>query len=286
VHTLTDYLPRFRHGRPDGFVGVMTDVTRQTRAERAHAAEKGRLDELRQRTRAAAGMSDDVLQELFAIGLHLERMRRFRDEELEEAGPVVEILSRSVDRLRESIRQLVGEGHPSGQVGTIGPEPTGTTRPTVVGPGTSRKDGPAVTGEEPVIELSLDECWDMLEADEFGRLAYRLVDEVHLVPINYAVDDRSLLFRTASGSKLLAAALHSDVALEIDWHDDLAAWSVVARGQLRRLPEDQLYRMDALPRQPWIPTLTYDVVELVPTAVTGRRFRLQRPEPDHALADA
>jgi nitroimidazol reductase NimA-like FMN-containing flavoprotein (pyridoxamine 5'-phosphate oxidase superfamily) len=138
-----------------------------------------------------------------------------------------------------------------------------------------------------MIELTEDECWDMLEADEFGRLAYRLVDEVHLVPINYVVDNRSLLFRTASGSKLLAAALHSDVALEIDWHDDLAAWSVVARGQLRRLTEDEQHRLDALPpRQPWIQLLAYDVVELVPTAVTGRRFQLQRPEPDHQLTDA
>lgn len=138
--------------------------------------------------------------------------------------------------------------------------------------------------DDSVLELTVDECWDMLEADEFGRLAYRLVDEVHLVPINYVVDGRALLFRTASGSKLLAAALHSDVALEIDWHDGLGAWSVVVRGQLRRLPEDEQHRIDALPRHSWIRTLTYDVVELVPTAVTGRRFRLQRDEPDAELA--
>src|SRR6478735_7584602 len=84
------------------------------------------------------------------------------------------------------------------------------------------------TRDEPVQRLEADECWELLEGEEFGRLAYRLVDEVHIVPINYIVDDRSLLFRTSSGNKLLAAALHSDVALEIDWHDDSSAWSVVA----------------------------------------------------------
>ena len=135
-----------------------------------------------------------------------------------------------------------------------------------------------------MVELSVEDCWTLLRDEEFGRLAYRLVDEVHVVPINYAVDDRSLLFRTASGGKLLAAALESDVALEIDWHDDRAAWSVVARGHLSRLPEDQAHRIDDLPRRSWVPTLKYDVVELVPTAVTGRRFRLQRPEPGHRLA--
>ena len=140
------------------------------------------------------------------------------------------------------------------------------------------------TEESPVEELSLEECWELLELDEFGRLAYRLVDEVHLVPINYVVDAGTLLFRTASGNKLLAAALHSDVAFEIDWHDDLAAWSVVVRGVLRRLHEDEQHRADGLLVQPWVPTPKYDVVELQPVSVTGRRFYLRRPDPDHELA--
>ena len=134
--------------------------------------------------------------------------------------------------------------------------------------------------DEPVQQLDAEECWELLEGEELGRLAYRLVDEVHIVPINYIVDGRSLLFRTASGNKLLAAALHSDVALEIDWHDDTTAWSVVARGHLRQLEEDQEHRVDDLPLHPWVPTLKYDVVELIPENVTGRYIRLQRDEPD------
>jgi nitroimidazol reductase NimA-like FMN-containing flavoprotein (pyridoxamine 5'-phosphate oxidase superfamily) len=140
------------------------------------------------------------------------------------------------------------------------------------------------TSDDPVIALNDEECWELLEAEQFGRLAYRLVDEVHVVPINYVTDGRSLLFRTASGNKLLAAALHSDVALEIDWHDERAAWSVVARGHLQQVPEDQEHRVDDLPLHPWVPTLKYDVVELVPEIVTGRWFHLQRDEPDQELA--
>ena len=136
------------------------------------------------------------------------------------------------------------------------------------------------TEDSPVEELSVEECWQLLEQEEFGRLAYRLVDEVHLVPINYAVDAGALLFRTASGNKLLAAALHSDVAFEIDWHDDVAAWSVVVRGQLRRLNEDEQHRVDGLPVQSWVPIPKYDVVELKPVSVTGRRFFLRRPTTD------
>lgn len=137
------------------------------------------------------------------------------------------------------------------------------------------------TSGGPVQELSIEQCWQLLERDEFGRLAFRLVDEVHLVPINYVVDGRCLLFRTASGNKLLAAALESDVAFEIDWHDDLTAWSVVARGTLRRLEEDEAHRADGLRFHPWLPDPGHDVVELAPAVVTGRLFRLQRDELDH-----
>ena len=93
--------------------------------------------------------------------------------------------------------------------------------------------------ENPVEEMTTEECWAYLQGEEFGRLAYRLVDEVHIVPINYVVDGRALLFRTAAGNKLLAAALASDVAFEIDKLNDASAWSVVVRGHLRRLDEDE-----------------------------------------------
>jgi nitroimidazol reductase NimA-like FMN-containing flavoprotein (pyridoxamine 5'-phosphate oxidase superfamily) len=135
----------------------------------------------------------------------------------------------------------------------------------------------STTEEEPVATLSTEECWELLELEEFGRLAYRLVDEVHLVPINYVADAGNLLFRTASGNKLLAAALHSEVAFEIDWHDDDAAWSVVVRGRLRRLHEDEASRVEGRLLEPWVPTAKYDVIELVPEYVSGRRFLLRRP---------
>ncbi len=132
--------------------------------------------------------------------------------------------------------------------------------------------------ENPVEEMLPEECWGHLEGEQFGRIAYRLVDEVHIVPINYVVDGRALLFRTAAGNKLLAAALSSDVAFEIDWRDEVSAWSVEVRGHLRRLEEDEQHRLDGLTEQSWIPTRRDEVVELVPDVVTGRRFLLRRSE--------
>ena len=134
-----------------------------------------------------------------------------------------------------------------------------------------------MSDEEVVTRLTQDECWDMLREEEFGRLAFRLVDEVHITPINYAVDHDTLLFRTAGGDKLLAVAMDSEVALEIDQYDEEHARSVVVRGSARKLDEDEEHRAENLPLRPWVPTLKYNVVELEVTEISGRRFELSRP---------
>lgn len=134
-----------------------------------------------------------------------------------------------------------------------------------------------MTEEQIVVELTPDECWAMLRSQEFGRLAFRLVDEVHITPINYAVDGQTLLFRTAEGNKLLGVALGSEVAFEIDEYDEDSARSVVVRGTARQLPENEEHRADNVPLRPWVPTLKYNVVEITPQVVSGRAFSLSRP---------
>lgn len=126
-------------------------------------------------------------------------------------------------------------------------------------------------------ELTTEECWQALREQEFGRLAYVLGDEVDLVPVNYTVDGETLLFRTAEGSKLLGVVMRPGVAFEIDSIDGGQATSVVLHGEARRLEEDEAHRADDLPLRPWVPTPKYDVVEIRPTSVTGRRFELDRP---------
>lgn len=113
---------------------------------------------------------------------------------------------------------------------------------------------------------------------EFGRLAFRLVDGVHLVPMNYVVDGRTLLFRTTSGNKLLSAALYSNVAFEIDWYDDGSAWSVVARGRARRLPDREAHRLDHVSSRSWVPTNKNEVIELEPRSSVDDASSCSAPE--------
>jgi len=131
--------------------------------------------------------------------------------------------------------------------------------------------------ESVTTQLSSEQCWDLLRADEFGRLAFRMADEVHLVPINYAVDGDRILFRTAEGNKLLGVTMHPEVVFEIDAYDDERAHSVIVRGIARRLEEDEEHRAEEIPLRPWVSTPKYNVVEIRPTEITGRAFALSRP---------
>lgn len=125
--------------------------------------------------------------------------------------------------------------------------------------------------------LSNEECWDLLRADEFGRLAFRMSDEVHLVPINYAIDGDTILFLTGEGNKLLGVTMHPEVVFEIDAYDDERAHSVIVRGLARRLEEDEEHRAENVPLRPWVSTPKYNVVEIRPTQISGFAFVLERP---------
>lgn len=136
---------------------------------------------------------------------------------------------------------------------------------------------------EPISTMSTEECWAFLKSHEFGRLAFHLSGEVHIAPINYAVyhdpetDARTLLFRTAGGSKLLGVASNSDVAFEADEYDEERAASVIVRGRARTLDEHEEYRATNVPLRPWVNTQKFVVVEIEVTELSGRRFELTRP---------
>jgi nitroimidazol reductase NimA-like FMN-containing flavoprotein (pyridoxamine 5'-phosphate oxidase superfamily) len=134
-----------------------------------------------------------------------------------------------------------------------------------------------MTDDDVIKVLTPEQCWEVLRSEEFGRFAFRLVDEIHITPINYAVDEETLLFRTAEGSKLLGVVMGSPVAFEVDQYDEEWARSVVIRGHTRLLEEDEEHRAENVPLRPWVPTLKYNVVEIVPEVVSGREFHLERP---------
>ena len=67
--------------------------------------------------------------------------------------------------------------------------------------------------------LDSDECWALLGSTEVGRLAVSIANHPDVFPINYVVDHKTIVFRTAEGTKLAAAVLGTAVAFEIDGYD-------------------------------------------------------------------
>jgi nitroimidazol reductase NimA-like FMN-containing flavoprotein (pyridoxamine 5'-phosphate oxidase superfamily) len=131
--------------------------------------------------------------------------------------------------------------------------------------------------QDPVHVLHPEESWEFLRGREFGRLAFHLLDEVHIVPINYVVEEHRLLFLTAEGSKLLGLTMNADVAFEVDQIEGEHATSVIARGRARQLIGAAAWVADRLPMRPWVGTPKYIVVEIIVDEVSGRRFDLSRP---------
>jgi nitroimidazol reductase NimA-like FMN-containing flavoprotein (pyridoxamine 5'-phosphate oxidase superfamily) len=130
---------------------------------------------------------------------------------------------------------------------------------------------------EEIEELSDLESWELLRRNELGRLAYHLLDEVDIVPINYTVDGDTLLFRTAEGSKLLGVVLNSNVALEVEEIGSDVARTVVVRGRARQLGEYEAHRVEQVALHNWVPGERYEVVEIRPTSVSGRVLPVSRP---------
>lgn len=128
-----------------------------------------------------------------------------------------------------------------------------------------------------VASLTREECWDLLRREEFGRLAYTLGGEAHIVPINYAVDEGRLVFRTAAGSKLSAILEGGTVAFEIDDIGTEWAASVIVRGTAVELPEEEARWADQLRLRPWIRSEKQHVVAITPAELSGLKFRLHRP---------
>jgi nitroimidazol reductase NimA-like FMN-containing flavoprotein (pyridoxamine 5'-phosphate oxidase superfamily) len=66
-------------------------------------------------------------------------------------------------------------------------------------------------------ELTRDQCLDLLESQLFlGRIGYVVDGLPIIVPVNFVVDGESVVYSTATGSKLSWLSNHSRVAFQAD----------------------------------------------------------------------
>src|SRR6476620_12805793 len=133
---------------------------------------------------------------------------------------------------------------------------------------------------QPVSILSESECWNLLKSGSLGRLVTAVAGRPEIFPVNYVVQNRTILFRTAEGTKLVSTAINHDVLFEVDDHNVAEGWSVIGKGMARSLRTDEdVAEAEQAELLPWIATVKPHYVRIRPMSVTGRRFMFGS-EPD------
>ena len=103
--------------------------------------------------------------------------------------------------------------------------------------------------DDPVTVLSESESWDLLSSLALGRLVTIAGSDPEIFPVNFVVQRRTVLFRTAEGTKLVSAAIDNRVLFEADDHTLTEGWSVIVKGVARMLRTDD----EVLDRSsPWL----------------------------------
>ncbi len=119
------------------------------------------------------------------------------------------------------------------------------------------------------------ECWSLLESQPVGRLAVAIRNNPDIFPVNYLVDEGTILFRTDPGVKLAAATAGESVAFEVDQYDAEtgAGWSVVITGEATEIKKlEEMVRIEELPLVPAVAGRKNRWVRIHPASITGRRI--------------
>jgi nitroimidazol reductase NimA-like FMN-containing flavoprotein (pyridoxamine 5'-phosphate oxidase superfamily) len=120
-------------------------------------------------------------------------------------------------------------------------------------------------------ELHEDECWDLLRTRTVGRIGWQGSDGPTIVPVNYVLDERAVIIRTAPYTELGREGVTREVAFEVDDLDPVAraGWSVLVRGRRRLDPEAH----GTTPRpEVWVGGSRWLVLRIEARTISGRRL--------------
>ena len=139
---------------------------------------------------------------------------------------------------------------------------------------------------DPNVDVDLEhldraECLRLLATVTVGRLGLVVDGRPEVLPVNYAVDDQTVVFRTAEGTVLTQAAMQV-VAFEADQIDDAThtGWSVMAQGVAQDVSDaidTTSERLRALELVSWAPGRRHRWFRLDADRLTGRRLAPHAP---------
>ncbi len=125
-------------------------------------------------------------------------------------------------------------------------------------------------------EMTTAECWARLGTHGVGRIALPERGLVEVLPVNYTVVDRTIVYRTTS-ARAGATVEHGQVSFEVDRVDEALrqGWSVLVAGPAVRVTDDAevgLLERRAVSK-PWAGGERPVWIRLSPSKVTGRNVR-------------
>jgi nitroimidazol reductase NimA-like FMN-containing flavoprotein (pyridoxamine 5'-phosphate oxidase superfamily) len=122
-------------------------------------------------------------------------------------------------------------------------------------------------------ELSPEECLVLLADKQVGRMAYSDEAGPVILPVNYAVENQSILFRTSAASSMAMHLRDRTVAFEVDDVDEVteSGWSVLVRGTATFVQPAGGADDHTLPT-PWPQGSRNLLIRITPHLVTGRRL--------------
>ncbi|OBI23452.1 pyridoxamine 5'-phosphate oxidase [Mycobacterium sp. E2327] len=132
--------------------------------------------------------------------------------------------------------------------------------------------------DDGVTILPEHECWALMSGVALGRLVTSVDGVPEIFPVNFVVQHKSILFRTAEGTKLVSTAINNRVLFEVDEHNVAEGWSVIVKGRARSLRTDeQIQEAERAQLLPWLSSEKTHYVRVLADMVTGRRFRFGPP---------
>ena len=124
--------------------------------------------------------------------------------------------------------------------------------------------------------LSPVECFELLEPGGVGRVGFSSADGIMMLPVNFAVMEKAIIFRTAPDT-LLALYSGAQVSFEADRLDEAlhTGWSVLVQGRAREVTDEREVKrlQNRTHLQPWAAGPRDVYVCIRPTRISGRQIQ-------------
>ena len=122
--------------------------------------------------------------------------------------------------------------------------------------------------------LEEDECRRLLRQKHIGRIVWLDADEPQALPINYVMDNDTILFRTSPQSVIAKVAHQGSAAFEVDDIDEFlgTGWSVLVTGTPAAVESSELPKSFYDRPQPWASGPRNLYIRLEPRRISGRRL--------------